>query len=229
MSTEESEKPTSSTAKSVAEALVEASGDTVEDVPMSEATPTKKETEDTTKDPEDVKKEDGTSEKKEKTEEDNKESSASSHLGEELPKNRFELELEFVQSLASPAYLHYLATNPSSDDHNWLDDPEFVEFLRYLLTVWTRPEYNRFLVYPQALYFLEWLLNHRREEWAQIGFRNFAHQQQFMSWQHRAERLYGRGSVKPVHVDPAAVAGDPNEQQQPQGPDAQGDQAMKEG
>ena len=118
-------------------------------------------------------------------------------LLQELPENRFELELEFVQSLASPAYLHYLATNPSSDDHNWLDDPEFIEFLRYLLKTWSRPEYNQYLVYPQALYFLEWMLHHRREEWAQVGFRNFAHQQQFMSWQHRASRLYGRGSQKP--------------------------------
>jgi mediator of RNA polymerase II transcription subunit 31 len=118
-------------------------------------------------------------------------------MAENLPKNRFELELEFVQALASPAYLHYLSTNASSDDHNWLDDPEFIEYLRYLHKTWTRPEYNRFLVYPQGLYFLEWLLNHRREEWAQVGFRNFAHQQQFMSWQHRASGLYGKGSVTP--------------------------------
>jgi len=150
--------------------------------------------------------------------------SVPSQLMAELPKNRFELELEFVQSLASPAYLHYLATNPSSDDHNWLDDPEFIEFLRYLLRVWSRPEYNIYLVYPQSLYFLEWMLNHRREEWAQVGFRNFAHQQQFMSWQHRASKLYGRGSTVPVAPEqmPAAAA-DPDTQaqhlqQQQQGP-----------
>ena len=128
-------------------------------------------------------------------------------LLQELPENRFELELEFVQSLASPAYLHYLATNPSSDDHNWLDDPEFIDFLRYLLKTWSRPEYNQYLVYPQALYFLEWMLHHRREEWAQVGFRNFAHQQQFMSWQHRASRLYGRGSQKPQDLLLAATTG----------------------
>lgn len=131
-----------------------------------------------------------------------------------LPQNRFELELEFVQSLASPAYLHYLATNPSSDDHNWLDDPEFLEFLRYLLKTWSRPEYNQYLVYPQALYFLEWMLNHRREEWAQVAFRNFAHQQQFMSWQHRASRLYGRGSHKPL-LDQEGAPDAPSQQQGP--------------
>jgi mediator of RNA polymerase II transcription subunit 31 len=145
---------------------------------------------------------------------------------EDLPKNRFELELEFVQMLASPAYVHYLATNPSSDDHNWLDDPEFIEYLRYLLKTWSRPEYNRFLVYPNALYFLEWMLNHRREEWAQVAFRNFAHQQQFMSWQHRASRLYGRGSTKPQPME--------DQEQQQQGPDQPADgpreepQAMEE-
>jgi mediator of RNA polymerase II transcription subunit 31 len=136
--------------------------------------------------------------------------SQAAKLLQDLPKNRFELELEFVQSLASPAYLHYLATNPSSDDHNWLDDPEFVEYLRYLFKVWTRPEYNRFLVYPQALYFLEWMLNHRREEWAQVAFRNFAHQQQFLGWQHRATRLYGRGSTIPGQ-GPKAPAGQPQD------------------
>ena len=32
-------------------------------------------------------------------------------MTEELPSNHFELELEFVQSLASPAYLHFPATS----------------------------------------------------------------------------------------------------------------------
>lgn len=133
---------------------------------------------------------------------------ASKTILEALPENRFELELEFVQSLASPAYLHYLATNHSTEDHTWLDDPEFLNFLRYLLDTWSRPEYNRYLVYPQALYFLEWFLNHhQRDEWAQVAFRNFAHQQQFMTWQHRAARLYGVGSTKPKNKDDeAAVA-----------------------
>lgn len=147
-------------------------------------------------------------------------------LLQELPENRFELELEFVQALASPAYLHYLATNPSSDDHNWLDDPEFIEFLRYLLKTWSRPEYNQYLVYPQALYFLEWMLHHRREEWAQVGFRNFAHQQQFMSWQHRASRLYGRGSQRPQDIlataDPAHGEGGPDGAGPPGVPQLQG-------
>ena len=140
---------------------------------------------------------------------------------EKLPKNRFELELEFVQALSSPAYIHFLATNASSDDHNWLDDPEFIEFLRYLLRTWSKPEYNRFLIYPQGLYFLEWLLNHRREEWAQVGFRNFAHQQQFMNWQHRASRLYGRGSAPQQSVVP------PEQQQAAEGqPGAEANPAM---
>jgi mediator of RNA polymerase II transcription subunit 31 len=160
-----------------------------------------------------------------------KPSQQAAKLLQDLPKNRFELELEFVQSLASPAYLHYLATNPSSDDHNWLDDPEFVEYLRYLFKVWTRPEYNRFLVYPQALYFLEWMLNHRREEWAQVAFRNFAHQQQFLGWQHRATRLYGRGSTIIPGQAPQAPGSQPQDGSTlgPQTGMEVGGDAMKEG
>lgn len=196
MTSDEKAKPEGHTAAAVAAAVV-AQGppsDAVMTDAATSSTPVKTEESKT----DEAKKEEDTPAVKKEEEA----ASGSGDLPDDLPKNRFELELEFVQSLASPAYLHYLATNPSSDDHNWLDDPEFVEYLRYLLGVWSRPEYNRFLVYPQALYFLEWMLNHRREEWAQIGFRNFAHQQQFMSWQHRAAKLYGRGSTIPVPAVP---------------------------
>jgi mediator of RNA polymerase II transcription subunit 31 len=51
---------------------------------------------------------------------------------------RFELELEFVQSLANPFYLHSLA------QQNILDQPAFVNFLRYLL-YWKEKDYARFI------------------------------------------------------------------------------------
>jgi mediator of RNA polymerase II transcription subunit 31 len=51
---------------------------------------------------------------------------------------RFELELEFVQSLANPFYLHSLA------QQNILDSPAFVNFLAYL-TYWQEKEYARFI------------------------------------------------------------------------------------
>lgn len=91
---------------------------------------------------------------------------------EGLPANRFELELEFVQSLASPAYLHFLSTyrdpegtaaSDSKDNGSsntlLLQDPAFQSFLRYLYDTWSRPEYARFLTYPHCLYFLQLLIN----------------------------------------------------------------------
>jgi mediator of RNA polymerase II transcription subunit 31 len=63
--------------------------------------------------------------------------------------------LEFLQSLASPAYLHYLATAPEK----YLQDPHFMAFLRYL-KYWKQPEYARLISYPHALYMLDLLLLH---------------------------------------------------------------------
>lgn len=54
---------------------------------------------------------------------------------------RFELELEFVQSLASPAYLSYLASK------KYFEHTEFVAYLDYL-QYFTRPEYIGYLTYP---------------------------------------------------------------------------------
>ncbi|KAL8714166.1 MAG: hypothetical protein Q9220_001895 [cf. Caloplaca sp. 1 TL-2023] len=54
---------------------------------------------------------------------------------------RFELELEFVQALANPHYLNHLASQ------KLLQDPSFVEYLKYL-QYFTRPEYTSYLLYP---------------------------------------------------------------------------------
>lgn len=53
-------------------------------------------------------------------------------------KERFELELEFVQSLANPYYLHSLA------QQNILDQPAFVNYLEYL-QYWREKDYARFI------------------------------------------------------------------------------------
>jgi SOH1 len=119
---------------------------------------------------------------------------------DDLPKNRFELELEFVQALASPAYIHFLATTRSESETGngelLLQDPALQAFLRYLYDTWSRPEYVRFLQYPHALYFLELLLENptAAKEWTLPAYRNFAHQQQFYAWQHRHSTYYGVGS-----------------------------------
>ncbi|KAF2264903.1 SOH1-domain-containing protein [Lojkania enalia] len=54
---------------------------------------------------------------------------------------RFELELEFVQCLANPAYLNYLA------QQKMLDKPEFVAYLGYL-QYFKDPKYAKYLHHP---------------------------------------------------------------------------------
>ena len=140
--------------------------------------------------------------------------SATAEASSDLPANRFELELEFVQALASPAYLHFLATYREGNGPILLQDPQFIEYLKYLHKTWTRPEYVRFLLYPHALFFLELLCGKGTgnadpatvaREWSQPGFRDFCHQQQFLAWQHRHSTLYGRGS-EAVVVDNGGTA-----------------------
>jgi mediator of RNA polymerase II transcription subunit 31 len=123
----------------------------------------------------------------------------------DLPEKRFELELEFVQALASPAYLHFLATSRVDDSSGGLllQDPAFQSYLKYLFQTWTNPDYSRYLSYPHCLYFLQLLIDKPAvlKEWTLPAFRNFCHQQQFMSWQHRHEVLYGKGSSDEITAD----------------------------
>ncbi|KAF5619318.1 SOH1 [Fusarium sp. NRRL 52700] len=55
--------------------------------------------------------------------------------------SRFEVELEFVQSLANPAYLNHLASQ------KLLGQPAFVAYLAYL-QYWSKPPYLKYLTYP---------------------------------------------------------------------------------
>ena len=109
---------------------------------------------------------------------------------ESLPKNRFELELEFIQSLSSPRYLHHLA------NQNYLRDEAFLDFLRYL-RYWKQPEYAKYITYPHCFFFLDLLCDNEmfRNELMNIEFQNFVHQQQFFNWQYRSRLLYGTGTA----------------------------------
>ncbi|CAM1501793.1 Fc.00g037770.m01.CDS01 [Cosmosporella sp. VM-42] len=55
--------------------------------------------------------------------------------------SRFEIELEFVQSLANPYYLNHLASQKV------LTQPAFVAYLAYL-QYWSKPPYLKYLIYP---------------------------------------------------------------------------------
>ncbi|EKM54164.1 uncharacterized protein PHACADRAFT_257810 [Phanerochaete carnosa HHB-10118-sp] len=54
-------------------------------------------------------------------------------------RTRFELELEFVQSLANPFYLHSLA------QQGILKQPAFINFLSHL-QYWKEKDYARFIL-----------------------------------------------------------------------------------
>ena len=70
---------------------------------------------------------------------------------EELP-TRWEVELEFVQSLANIQYVNYLAQN------DYLSDPKFVEYLKYL-NYWKETKFAKYVVYPNCLHILTLLQN----------------------------------------------------------------------
>ncbi|GMM55293.1 mediator complex subunit [Maudiozyma humilis] len=67
----------------------------------------------------------------------------------DLP-TRFEVELEFVQSLANIQYVTYLATQ----QNNIFRDVRFRNYLKYL-EYWSRPPYAQCVVYPNALFVLK--------------------------------------------------------------------------
>eukprot|EP01103_Thecamoeba_quadrilineata_P001664 TRINITY_DN1150_c0_g1_i3.p1 TRINITY_DN1150_c0_g1~~TRINITY_DN1150_c0_g1_i3.p1 ORF type:complete len:142 (-),score=25.34 TRINITY_DN1150_c0_g1_i3:27-428(-) len=95
---------------------------------------------------------------------------------EEGERLRFLMELEFVQCLANPLYLHFLVQN------RYFQDETFLNYLKYLL-YWKDPRYSKYLVYPMCLNSLELLQDE--------AFRNclnypqnieFIHRQQFNHW-----------------------------------------------
>ncbi|THH18182.1 hypothetical protein EW146_g2768 [Bondarzewia mesenterica] len=105
---------------------------------------------------------------------------------------RFELELEFVQALANPFYLHSLS------QQGILNHPAFVNYLHYL-QYWKEKDYARFILYPHALHHLE-LLQHPQFR-AEIGkdeWREYLNQKQFDHWR----TWYERFSSKPTDRKP---------------------------
>lgn len=70
---------------------------------------------------------------------------------DDLP-TRWEVELEFVQSLANIQYVNFLAQS------EYFSDPAFVAYLKYLL-YWKDEKYSQYLVYPNCLHILTLLQN----------------------------------------------------------------------
>uniref|UniRef100_A0A183BSF4 DNA ligase n=1 Tax=Globodera pallida TaxID=36090 RepID=A0A183BSF4_GLOPA len=94
----------------------------------------------------------------------------------EEAKRRFEIECEFVQALANPHYLNYLA------QRGYFKEEYFVNYLKYLL-YFKRPEYARTLKFPQCLFFLEALQSADfREAIASVDNARYIEDQQLLQW-----------------------------------------------
>ncbi|CAG7828928.1 unnamed protein product [Allacma fusca] len=121
-------------------------------------------------------------------------------------KLRFQIELEFVQCLANPNYLNFLA------QRGYLKQATFINYLKYL-QYWKEPEYARFLKYPTSLYFLDLLqYSEFRQELANAKCAKFVEEQQLLHWQHyirkrsklvpptSTETTINSSSVPPPHL-----------------------------
>eukprot|EP01104_Vermistella_antarctica_P001572 TRINITY_DN11639_c0_g1_i1.p1 TRINITY_DN11639_c0_g1~~TRINITY_DN11639_c0_g1_i1.p1 ORF type:complete len:148 (+),score=31.06 TRINITY_DN11639_c0_g1_i1:150-593(+) len=97
---------------------------------------------------------------------------------------RFLMELEFVQCLASPEYLQFLA------QQRYFKEPAFIGYLHYLL-YWEGAAYSKFLVHPQCLYFLQLLQDEKfRQSLSKPETIEWIHCQQFHHWRYyRAHRM----------------------------------------
>ncbi|KAF9326185.1 hypothetical protein BG006_010364 [Podila minutissima] len=91
---------------------------------------------------------------------------------------RFQIELEFVQCLSNPWYLHNLA------QQGYFGQDAFVRYLDYL-QYFRKPEYAKFIIYPHCLHFLT-LLQHRsfRDHLAKQDTATFVHERQYYHWQY---------------------------------------------
>ena len=110
-------------------------------------------------------------------------------------KERFEAELEFVQALANPEYLHHLAQN------RYLDDPDFLAFLEYL-QYWREPRYCKYLQFPHCLRMLELLDNEAfRTALKRADFKDMVLTQQHGHWKQRALAEPAPESAEPAPVE----------------------------
>jgi len=125
--------------------------------------------------------------------------SSSDDVGSE--KERFEAELEFVQSLANPEYLHYLAQN------RYLDDPAFVEHIDYL-RYWAGPNYCHYIVFPHCLRMLELLQQPSfRAALKRADFKEMVFRQQHYAWRYRSNPTAPPADAAPPAVpDPLLVS-----------------------
>ena len=100
------------------------------------------------------------------------------NINEDEERKRFQIELEFVQSLANPDYLNYLA------QRGYFKNQTFINYLKYLM-YWKQPEYVKYITYPQCLALLE-LLQHENflKEIANQQCSKYINDQLLLLWLH---------------------------------------------
>ncbi|KAF9913295.1 hypothetical protein EC991_000057 [Linnemannia zychae] len=125
---------------------------------------------------------------------------------------RFQVELEFVQCLSNPWYLHHLA------QQQYFNQDAFVRYLDYL-QYFRKPEYAKFIIYPHCLHFLT-LLQHKsfRDQLAKQDTATFVHERQYYHWQFlRNQEKVVRMEIQPdgtmaeIKSDPRLSLGDSSE------------------
>jgi mediator of RNA polymerase II transcription subunit 31 len=91
-------------------------------------------------------------------------------------RKRFQIELEFVQSLANPYYLNFLA------QRGYFTNQKFLNYLKYLM-YWKEPEYCKYIVYPQCLALLDLLQQeYFIKEIVNSSFSKFIDEQLLLIW-----------------------------------------------
>ena len=97
-------------------------------------------------------------------------------------RKRFLLDLEFLQTLANPQYLNFLA------QRNYFKNPAFINYLKYLL-YFKEDNYIQYVRYPQALYFLDLLQREQfRQELVNATYCRYIEDQQLLAWQRLQRR-----------------------------------------
>jgi mediator of RNA polymerase II transcription subunit 31 len=103
-------------------------------------------------------------------------------LSEEEERQRFLMELEFVQSLANPHYLQHLAQS------RYFEEQCFLDYLRYL-EYFRDPKYAQFILYPHCLHFLSLLQEPSfRAALLHESALSFLHNQQLYQWRYSGTR-----------------------------------------
>lgn len=97
--------------------------------------------------------------------------------------------------------------------NRYFEDEAFIGYLKYL-QYWQRPEYVKFIMYPQCLFFLELLQNANfRNAMAHPGNKELAHRQQFYFWKNyrnnRLKHILPRPLPEPSSQPPAPSTAPP--------------------